>query len=143
MTSFYPFSSSLSANVLYIVYTHFSMHIHVYMYIIVAAPMQRCNYYMHGYIIHCTCVYIVRVCTLISKLCLLVLPTDTDSGYASLPPTSLSQDSYELQLPPRPSLESSLSMDYSSSSSSSSSQAEARDDTDGSGMSRSLDRRLL
>jgi hypothetical protein len=65
---------------------------------------------------------------------------DTDSGYASLPPTSLSQDSYELQLPPRPSLESSLSMDYSSSSSS---QAEARDDTDGSGMSRSLDRRLL
>ena len=71
-----------------------------------------------------------------SKLWLCVSPTETDSGYASLPPTSLSQDSYELLPPPRPTLESSVSMEYPS-------QAEGRDEADGSGMSRSLDRRLL
>ena len=56
-------------------------------------------------------------------------------------PTSLSQDSYDfpVSLPAsRPTLESSVSVEYGLSS-----QAEGRDEADGSGMSRSLDRKLL
>ena len=70
-----------------------------------------------------------------------LLSVESDGDYASLPVTSLSQDSYpDFIPPPRPSLESSFSLENPPSSSA---QASMADDTDGSGMSRSLDRRLL
>ena len=67
--------------------------------------------------------------------------TDTDSGYASLPPTSLSQDSYDYLPATRPGLESSFSFDPSSSSSPS--HSALTESVDGAAMSHSLDRRLL
>jgi hypothetical protein len=64
-------------------------------------------------------------------------------GAADIGPTSLSQDSYDYL--PAPRLEASLSYDPSSSSSSYSSPSHSAtaEDIDGTGMSRSLDRRFL
>lgn len=70
-----------------------------------------------------------------------MFPFTESEEYTSLPPTSLSQDSYDFQdsLPvSRPTLETSVSVEYGLSS-----QAEGRDESDGSGMSRSLDRKML
>ena len=86
----------------------------------------------------------------ISRKCMLVaspggiFPLSLSPGAADIGPTSLSQDSYYDYLP-APRLEASLSYDPSSSSSSYSSPSHSAtaEDIDGSGMSRSLDRRFL
>ena len=80
-------------------------------------------------VIHCICI------------CLYICFPSESEEFTLLPPTSLSQDSYDfpVSLPAsRPTLESSVSVEYGLSS-----QAEGRDEADGSGMSRSLDRKLL
>lgn len=78
------------------------------------------------------------VCIYTRTLCV-CSPTESEGGYTSLPRTSLSQDSgFDLMPPPRPVLESTVSLDSSQAA-----MAEGREEADGSGMSRSLDRRLL
>lgn len=80
----------------------------------------------------------VYVCIYTRTLCV-CSPTESEGGYTSLPRTSLSQDSgFDLMPPPRPVLESTVSLDSSQAA-----MAEGREEADGSGMSRSLDRRLL
>ena len=114
----------------YIQYVH--VHVHVQMYMCTTALMVLVS--QTHVVTWPVCIYMYT--------CVYVSSPDTDSGYASLPPTSLSQDSYDFLPPSRPTLETSVSMDPATSSSLAAA-AEGRDDSDGSAMSRSLDRRIL